>query len=60
MGDEEKVFRHIVEKSHDDWKYSVEISSGPADNRKVIKVRGDDLEKVLADVKKQKEALGVE
>ncbi len=60
MGDEEKVFRHIVEKSHDDWKYSVEISSGPADNRKVIKVRGDDLEKVLADVTKQKKELGVE
>jgi len=41
------VFRHIVEKSHDDWKYSIESSIGPADNRHNIKTRGDDLQTVL-------------
>jgi len=60
MGEEEKVFRHIVEKNHDDWKYSIEISQGPADNRKVAKARGDILAEVLADIKKQKEVLKIE
>jgi len=51
------VFRHIVERNHDDWKYSIEISTGPADNRISLKARGDNLDEVLADIAKQKEAL---
>ncbi len=42
-----QVFRHIVEKNHDDWKYSYESVIGPADNRHSVKTRGDDLTKVL-------------
>ena len=53
------VFRHIVERNHDDWKYSIEISTGPADNRINIKARGDNLKEVLADIATQKKELGV-
>ncbi len=51
----DNIFRHIVEKNHDDWKYSIHLSIGPADNRKEIKVRGDIKEEVLADFKSIKE-----
>ena len=50
------VFKHIVEKQHDDWQYSVELIFGPTDNRQTIKVRGDDLEKVKKELKDLKEA----
>jgi len=49
-----QVFRHIVEKNHDDWKYSFEVQLGEVGNRHTIKVRGDDLEEVIADLKKAK------
>ncbi len=42
-----QIFRHIVEKNHDDWKYSYESSIGPTDNRHVIKTRGDDQATVI-------------
>jgi len=43
----QNVFRHVVEKNHDDWKYSYESSIGPADNRHVVKTRGDDQTTVI-------------
>lgn len=50
----DNVFRHIIEKGHDDWKYSITISLGPADARRELKARGDDLQQVIADIKKLK------
>ena len=54
MCGKEEVIRHIIEKDHDDWKYSVTISLGPADSRRELKARGDDLQQVIADIKKLK------
>ena len=53
------IIKHIVEKQHDDWQYSVELIFGPADNRQNIKVRGDDLEKVKKELKELKEAAAI-
>lgn len=52
---ESHIFRHIVEKNHDDWKYSIEAVTGPADNRFHLKVRGDDITEVLEDLKTMKQ-----
>jgi len=46
----EEVIRHIIERPKDDWKYSIEKTIGDTKNRVVIKVRGDDLKQVLADL----------
>jgi len=51
MKDQDQVFRHVVEKNHDDWKYSFEVQIGEVGNRHTIKVRGDDLKEVIADLK---------
>ena len=51
------VFTHIISKSHDDWKYSIELTVGPADARWTLKARGDDLEEVMKDIAKQRELM---
>ena len=54
MATEPEVIKHIIEKGHDDWKYSITISIGsPADKRE-LKARGDNLDEVLADIKRMK------
>jgi len=47
----EEIVRHIIEKSKDDWKFTIEKSIGDTKNRVVLKARGDDLKQVLADMK---------
>ena len=54
---EPEVIKHFIVKQHDDWKYSIHHTIGPVDDRKEIKVRGDDLEKVQADYDKIKKKL---
>ena len=51
---EPEVIKHIIEKGHDDWKYSVTVISGPTDGRRELKARGDDIDEVIADIKKLK------
>ena len=53
----EEIIKHIVEKNHDDWKYSIENVVGPTTDRHTIKVRGDDLAGVIADLKRLKDEL---
>ncbi len=53
----EEVIRHVVEKQKDEYKFQVESTFGKPDNRNTVKVKGDDLDQVLADVKKAKEFL---
>ena len=48
------IIQHIITKSHDDWKYSVELTVGPADARWTLKARGDVLSEVLADIDTQR------
>jgi len=47
-------FHHYIDKTHTDYKYSIELTVGPADARWTLKARGDDLEQVMADIEKQK------
>lgn len=54
MAPEPEVIKHLIVKGHDDWKYSLHVTLGPVDNRKEIKVRGDDMTEVLADYSKIK------
>ena len=54
MALEPEVIKHIIVKGHDDWKYSIHVTIGPVDDRKEIKVRGDDMTEVLADYSKLK------
>lgn len=54
MPPEPEVIKHIIEKGHDDWKYSVTMILGPTDGRRELKARGDDLKQVIADIKKLK------
>jgi hypothetical protein len=56
-GELEHIHRHIGEKNHDDWKYSIDSTVGPADNRYSIKIRGDDLTQVLKEVNQAKKAV---
>lgn len=52
-----EIIKHIVEKNHDDWKFSIENVVGPTTDRHTIKVRGDDLNGVIADLKRLKDEL---
>ena len=52
----EIIARHIIE-GHHDWKYSIELTVGPADARWVLKAKGDDLEEVMKDIAKQRELM---
>ncbi len=52
--DPDKVYTHIVEKNHDDWKYSFEAQIGDVGNRHHIKIRGDNLQECLDEFKKAK------
>ncbi len=49
-----QVFRHFVEKTHDEWKYTVELIVGPADARWRLVARGDILKEVMEDIAKQR------
>lgn len=48
----DQVVMHINQQhGKTEWKYSVEIIMGDSpNNRKVIKVRGDDIEKVKSEI----------
>ncbi len=52
----EIIARHIIE-GHHDWKYSIELTVGPADARWVLKAKGDVLKEVIADIAKQRELM---
>jgi len=57
MAGKDQVIRHIVEKSHDEWKFSIASTIGPTDNRHEIKVRGDDIESVMKEYEEIKKKL---
>lgn len=54
MAPDPEVIKHIIEKGHDDWKYSVTVIVGPTDGRRELKARGDNIDEVIADINKLK------
>ena len=51
------IVQHFISKTHDEWKYTIELVVGPADARWRLVARGDDLDEVMADLKRQRELM---
>jgi len=48
---------HYITKTHDEWKYTVELIVGPADARWRLVARGDVLKEVMKDIEEQRKLM---